>query len=166
MGLFKKKSDPLSQRSRELQRQIAALETQIQVLSAQPDLATAGHAPRVRPATTATKSRRAAAPKAPVFDEAESAPLPTRAASRARATAAELGMKKSDWRSVWRNMRDSFRGPVTSNPKLVSYLAAGSVQGLRPLRFEKRVARNRFVALTGMFLLVLWGIIWMFVMRK
>jgi hypothetical protein len=31
------------------------------------------------------------------------------------------------------------------NPKLVNYLAAGSIQGLRPMRYEKRVARNRFL---------------------
>ena len=33
------------------------------------------------------------------------------------------------------------------NPKLVNYLAAGSIQGLRPMRYEKRVARNRVLAL-------------------
>jgi hypothetical protein len=45
----------------------------------------------------------------------------------------------------------------------VHYLAAGGVQGLRPLRYEKRVARNRFIffvvvvffALLG-FVLVFW----------
>jgi hypothetical protein len=41
----------------------------------------------------------------------------------------------------------------------VNYLAAGSIQGLRPLRYEKRVARNRFLFLVVVLVLVLWGII-------
>ena len=51
-------------------------------------------------------------------------------------------------------IRSHFRGPSTTNPKLVNYLAAGGIQGLRPLRYEKRVARNRFVALV-LFLFVI-----------
>ena len=49
--------------------------------------------------------------------------------------------------------------PPASNPKLVNYLAAGSIQGLRPLRYEKRVARNCFVFLVVVLLLMLWGIL-------
>lgn len=37
-------------------------------------------------------------------------------------------------------------------------LAAGSVQGLRTLRYERRVARNRFIALFVILLLILWGL--------
>ena len=51
-----------------------------------------------------------------------------------------------------------FSGPPTSNPKLVNYLAAGSVQGLRPLRYEKRVARNRLLLLLAILIAVLWGL--------
>jgi hypothetical protein len=50
-------------------------------------------------------------------------------------------------------------GPSANNPKLVNYLAAGSIQGLRPLRYEKRVARNRVIALTIIFLCVILGIL-------
>lgn len=46
----------------------------------------------------------------------------------------------------------------TSNSKLVSYLAAGSFQGMRPLRYEKQVARNRFILLVTIFFLALLGI--------
>ena len=56
-------------------------------------------------------------------------------------------------------MRDIFRGPSTNNPKLVSYLAAGGIQGMRPLRREKRIARNRTIALAIMLLLILLGMI-------
>ncbi|MGZ5544078.1 MAG: hypothetical protein ACXWIU_05350, partial [Limisphaerales bacterium] len=51
-----------------------------------------------------------------------------------------------------------FRPPPLSNPKLVNYLAAGSIQGLRPLRYEKRVARNRFLAFAFVLVVVLFGI--------
>ena len=58
----------------------------------------------------------------------------------------ELGVRKYDLLALLRRIRGHFRGPSTTNPKLVSYLAAGGIQGLRPLRYEKRVARNRFIA--------------------
>ena len=38
-------------------------------------------------------------------------------------------------------------------------LAAGGIQGLRPLRYEKRVARNRFIALVILLFFVLLGAI-------
>jgi hypothetical protein len=40
----------------------------------------------------------------------------------------------------------------------VNYLAAGGVQGLRPLRYEKRVARNRFFVLVVVVTAVLVGL--------
>ena len=56
-------------------------------------------------------------------------------------------------------MKNLFKTPPASNPKLVNYLAAGSIQGLRPLRYEKRVARNRFIFLVVVLVLALWGIL-------
>src|SRR5205085_2066261 len=58
--------------------------------------------------------------------------------------------------AAWRRLVGYFRGPATHNPKLVSYLAAGSIRGLRPLRYEKRVARNRFLLMSGFFVVVLY----------
>jgi hypothetical protein len=71
----------------------------------------------------------------------------------------EIGVRKYDLASVWRRWTNHFRGPATSNPKLVNYLAAGSIQGLRPLRYERRVARNRFIVLVVVLIAVLWGLI-------
>lgn len=71
----------------------------------------------------------------------------------------DLGVRKYDIASAWRRLKNHFRGPVTSNPKLVHYLSAGSIQGLRPLRYEKRVARNRFLLFATILLIVLWGLI-------
>ena len=71
----------------------------------------------------------------------------------------ELGVRKYDLPALLRRLRNHFRGPSTMNPKLVNYLAAGGIQGLRPMRYEKRVARNRFLLLVGGFFVVLLGII-------
>ena len=70
----------------------------------------------------------------------------------------DLGVRKYDLVSAWRRLTNHLSGPTSNNPKMVQYLAAGSIQGLRPLRYEKRVARNRFLALLGLLLLVLWGL--------
>jgi hypothetical protein len=74
-----------------------------------------------------------------------------------------LGVRKYDLPALLQRIRKHFRGPATTNPKLVSYLAAGGIQGLRPLRYEKRVARNRFIALVIVLFLVLLGLIAAFV---
>src|SRR6185295_7192989 len=78
----------------------------------------------------------------------------------------DLGVRKYDLPALWRRIRNQFRGPSTTNPKLVSYLAAGGIQGLRPLRYEKRVARNRFIVLVACLFLVLLGIILVFYKHK
>jgi hypothetical protein len=74
----------------------------------------------------------------------------------------DLGVRKYDLPALFRRVRNHFHGPATTNPRLVSYLAAGGIQGLRPLRYEKRVARNRFIALVVVLLLTLLGIIAVF----
>ena len=71
-------------------------------------------------------------------------------------------MRKYDLLALLRRLRGNFRGPSTTNPKLVSYLAAGGIQGLRPLRYEKRVARNRFIFFVVILLLVLLGTLLVF----
>jgi len=72
----------------------------------------------------------------------------------------EFGVRKYDLPALVAKIRGLFNGPTTSNPKLVNYLAAGGIQGLRPLRYEKRVARNRFVFLVTLLFCLLLGI-WM-----
>lgn len=74
----------------------------------------------------------------------------------------DLGVRKYDLPGAWRRFTRHFRGPPASNPKLINYLAAGSIQGLRPLRYEKRVARNRVLALALILALMLVGIISVF----
>jgi hypothetical protein len=73
-----------------------------------------------------------------------------------------LGLRRYDLPSLWNRIRSHFQGPTTGNPRLVDYLAAGGVQGLRPLRKEKRIARRRTYVLAGLFLAIMAGIIWVF----
>lgn len=79
----------------------------------------------------------------------------------------ELGERKFDVGVWWGNLTRQFRrervGPA--NPEMVKYLASGSVQGLRPLRFERRIARNRTLGLVAILVVVLYGLAWVFFRR-
>ncbi len=178
MGLFKKKPDPISERARTLNDQIVALESEIKKLSVKeaqasaPSASPASRQPRLRstalPHGQTTLNSPASAPPAPatpepIFEEMDQQRLKNQAEVATPEHYNELGVRKYDLAAFWRRIKNNFRGPATSNPKLVNYLAAGSIQGLRPLRYEKRVARNRFLALVIILVLVLWGVIAIFI---
>ena len=168
MAWFSKKPDLISDRARALNAEIASLEAQIKLLDnrlqreqAQPHL-------RVTVSTPAPNSAPALGSptlvQEPIFEEVAQ----DRLKARGEAIAGEdhyneLGVRKYDLPALLQRIRKHFRGPATTNPKLVSYLAAGGIQGLRPLRYEKRVARNRFIALVLILFLVLLGLIATFV---
>lgn len=204
MGLFKKKSDPISERAQALSAEIAALEAQIKKLSAQdkrpiearehqplapapssPPAAAPSRAPAPAPAPTPAAHashpspqprlrstalphhRQAAAPPAattrePVFEEVDQHRIRTEPEAATPDRSNQLDVRKYNLAAFWHRLKTHFRGPPTSNPKLVNYLAAGSIQGLRPLRYERRVARNRFIVLVIILVLVLWGLIAVF----
>ncbi len=173
MAWLKRKTDPISDRARVLNSKIAALEAQIQRLDArlqrnqnQPRLrstavphgATITHSdPMAETVTTTSRPE-------PIFEEVGQERLTAR--SERASTAGhynDLGVRKYDFPALLGRVREAFRGPTTTNPKLVSYLAAGGVQGLRPLRKEKRIARNRFILFTVFLFFMLLGVIYMFV---
>lgn len=180
MGLFSKKADPIAAKARELEDQIAAVQLQIKKLNRkldQPPVETgrsrtvnsaAGTAngnellmPRAPVRSTATpQGARSAqirhiAPREPIFESVEQAAPPAQS-DPSKAHFNDLGVRKYDLPGAWRRIIGYFRGPSTHNPKLVSYLAAGSIRGLRPLRYEKRVARNRFIMMSVFFVVVLY----------
>jgi hypothetical protein len=95
----------------------------------------------------------------PIFEEVGQNPFRTGIDAPRAEARNHLDIRRNDLLSMWRRFKSNFRGPATSNPKLVNYLAAGSIQGLRPLRYERRVARNRFLVLVAVLILVLWGIV-------
>lgn len=155
MGWLKRKPDPLSDRAKDLNAQIAALEAQInQLASPKPE----GQAPRLR-STVSPSSSNPTPVREPVFEEVNEPPLKTQPETASPGHFNELGVRKYDLPALLRRWLHFFHGRPSANPKLVNYLAAGSLQGLRPLRYEKRVARNRFLALVIVFILVLWGLI-------
>jgi len=160
-----KQVDPISERARALNDQIASLESEIKKIDSQLQRAPT---PKFRStaiphgATVSRKSEPLPTPKPaasePVFEEIKSKPVPSpeeAAADRYN----ELGVRKYDLPALWNRLRNFFNSPRTTNPRLVNYLAAGGVQGLRPLRYEKRVARNRFILLVIVLFAILLGII-------
>jgi hypothetical protein len=184
MGLFKKKHDPIAERAKALNTQIAALEAEIQKLAeheaASPpaanrsslstqtpagDSRSTGH-PRLRSTARPRGHHVPAAVPEPVFEEVGQDRIKSASEPVAPSNHHELGVRKDDLASAWDRLKTHFRGPVASNPKLVHYLSAGSIQGLRPLRYEKRVARNRFIVLAVFLVLALWAIIAIFVSRN
>lgn len=161
MAIFKKKADPISQRSKQLNAQIEALESQIKHLSVR--IQHEKSHPRVRstavPQGPRVENGPAAVPRGPIFEQIQ--PNKVKDQPEVESTAShynDLGVRKYDLFGAFKRVQNHFRAPAATNPKLVSYLAAGSIKGLRPLRYEKRIARNRFMLLTGVFLAVLWGI--------
>jgi hypothetical protein len=176
MAWFRKISDPLSDRARALNDEIADLEAQIKKLDARLQRDHAESQPRLRStaipqgATVNHELQDSAEPSAmvkvhdePIFEDVgvdrlkdKSEPITTPLHYN------ELGVRKYDLPALLRRVRDQFRGPSTTNPKLVSYLAAGGIQGLRPMRYEKRVARYRFYVLVVVLFLALLGIILLF----
>jgi hypothetical protein len=170
MGLFKKKPDPISDRSKALNAQIASLEAEIKKLSGklQEDKPSPHHARSTAlPHSHGTPTARAAwQPREPVFEPVDHRHLqPSPDHEHTPEHYNDLGVRKYDLAGAWRRLRSHFHSPPASNPKLVTYLAAGSIRGLRPLRYEKRVARNRFIALFIILVCLLWGIIAVFVRR-
>ena len=172
MSWLKKKSNPLSDRQQALNKQIASLEAEIKRLDSkmnrgqsQPRLRSTA-VPRgatLRPPPAVKESRSPPAPKAdePVFEDVSQERLYT-APETANPPEIynELGVRKFDFASLTRRLKNYFAGPTTTNPKLVSYLAAGGIRGLQPLRKEKRIARNRFLLFTAILFAVLLGTLW------
>lgn len=158
MRWFTCKTDPireyerrLAAREAELREEIARLHAQIEQAQAQP-----------HGRSTASPSAAAGAESA-VFEAVSPSrvthPFP---AENTPAHYNELGVRKYDPLARLRRWWQQMRGNTSSNPALVRYLAAGNVQGLRPLRYEKRVARNRFLALLVLFIVVIWGLIYFY----
>ena len=173
MPWLKKKPDPISDRARTLNAEIAALESQIKKLDSklhrdQTQVRVRSTAlPRgdhsVAPATTATAppTPPSAAAREPIFEDLELRNL--KSPGEAPSTPHhfnDLGVRKYDVTTLVARLKHLFSGPTTMNPRLVSYLAAGGIQGLQPLRREKRVARNRLIAMAAFLGLVLTGVIY------
>ena len=137
MGLFRKNKDPLKKRAKSVQNKLKKLHAQIQDLDENPG--------QVSYELHDLKQNDQSLPRRPSTME-KYQPLDT---------------KTQRPEKIWDRMTKHFRKPpVSNNPKMVNFLAAGSIQGLRPLRYERRVARNRFLAFTAVLMLILIGLFW------
>lgn len=179
MSWLKKKPDPISERSRALSDEIAALESQIKKLDlklhrdqAHPRVRSTAlpHGDRLAhpsPTATGTTTPSPAPSREPIFEDLELRNL--KSPGEAPSTPEhfnELGVRKYDLPRLVARVMQWFKDPSTMNPRLVSYLAAGGIQGLQPLRREKRVARNRLIALATFLGLVLIGVVFIIVRTR
>jgi hypothetical protein len=182
MAWLKRKSDPISDRARDLNNEIAALEAQIKKLDAK--LQHNATQPRLRstavprgetiahtesPANSTHSGSPAVKPTThePIFEDLEQRHLKARPEPLSTPEHYnELGARKYDVTAFIARMKGWFSRPNTTNPRLVSYLAAGGIQGLQPLRREKRMARNRFLLFAGILFLVLFGLCWWFMRQR
>jgi hypothetical protein len=142
-----------------LNDQIAALESEIKKLDTQIQHTTT---PRFRSTAlphgaTIPRAHEPVPPPKPVHEPVFEKVRPLRADDEIAAPDQfnELGVRKYDLPALINRLRRQFSRPEAGNPRLVTYLAAGGVRGLRPLRYEKRVARNRFILLVIILLVVL-----------
>ena len=185
MGLFKKKADPINERARALNDQIASLEKEIARLAdklenepPEPEPQPEEKPPpplREQPVRSnelppgMPRLRSTAFPQSqvvvhsqatdPVFEDVPNNPFKSNGHEPEPEPEPDIGVRKGNVSELWKRIQNQFRSPPAANPKLVSYLAAGSIQGLRPLRYEKRVARNRAIALIVVLGLVIWGLL-------
>lgn len=144
-GARYQKEDPISDRTRALTEEIAALESQIRELGS-----------RLQSGKS-TQSHQGPVSHEPVFEPVSSGRLPRTAQPIKKATKSAPAAASPP--GLWKRFTRSLRPAESANPRLINYLAAGSIQGLRPLRYEKRVARNRVLALSLILLFVIWGLI-------
>lgn len=170
MAWLKRKPDPIRDKAKSLSVQIAALESEIHNLESKlqkgdvADLHETPKSPAPAPDSMKTAPDKAHLARELVFEaDGQNQLKPDIHSVHTQDHYNELGGRKFDLVAQLARLRNLFRGSVASNPKLVTYLAAGSVQGLKPLRYEKRVARNRFILLVLTLLAVLFGLFWMFV---
>jgi hypothetical protein len=129
--------------------------------------------PRLRSTTLPngqTVSRAQAAPAAgprqeQIFEKVDHQRLGAPAETANKALYNELGVRKYDLPGAWQRLYHYFQGSSQQHHTFVRLLAAGNIQGLRPLRYEKRVARRRFIILVLALFALLWGLIAMFLRR-
>jgi len=139
MGLFRR-NDPIASRDKSLKARLADLESQIEQLD------------QAAPAPPQT-------PRAVHELKPGEEPLPPRPSHPL--SEQPLGTTDPENETLWHWFSSRFRKPpVSSNPRMVNFLAAGSIHGLRPLRYERRVARNRFLAFSALLVLVLICLFW------
>jgi len=175
MGLFDRHRDPIEEQRRELERELQRVRKQIRRLETHGEQqASRAPLPESRPLGAPTQRRRRPAPPPtpandPIFEETPDQEPATvsvaegvdpAATGESRELYNHAGLRKYDLVGLFRRIRASVLGASEDDKKLINYLAAGSIHGLRPLRHEKRVARNRALVAAGALVAALWFVIY------
>ena len=148
MSLFSKKEDLMARREKALHADLARLEKEVLRLATE----SPKPAPVVRTGETdGPAGKPFARPLPPMSAPTASGALPPGHFN-------DRGLRKFDVIAFWNGIKNHLSGPTGNNPAMVRMLAAGSLHGLRPLRRERRVARNRFIFLFLTLLAILWGL--------
>ena len=145
----------MSARQAELDREIQAIQRRISDLSARP-LPQARLKPSVRPAP-----QNLATPGSWQNFESSAArptPAPAPVSVAGPRTGPAVPADRFNLVEVWQRWMQRLGGQPRRPSGLVNLMAAGSVHGLRPLRYERKIARRRFLLSLGLLLLLLYGI--------
>lgn len=161
MAIFQKKHDPILEKEARLKQQLAEVKA------------------RIREERARLRDEAEAATKVPSRPLAGAGTPPTRPAHepdledlrphgsdnpfnepRTAVRHDARGTARFDLVGTWRAWWSRLRGKPSPNPELITYLAAGGIQGLPALRHERRVARNRFFIVCAALALVFLGIIY------
>ncbi len=147
MGWFTKAKDPMSARQAELDREIQAIQRRISDLSARP-------LPEARPQPPRARDTR------PAFETPSDrpTPAPTPISVSSPRSGHSVPTDRFNLVEVWQRWMQRWGGQPRRPSGLVNLMAAGSVHGLRPLRYERKIARRRFLLSLGLLLLLLYGI--------
>jgi len=155
MGWFRKKSDPIESRVQELERELEALRGEIDRQCAEP--ATEEVPPAFRSSFYPGDKARSSAEESLIFEADDQAAL-RQPVKYLQERLDGLSSKQTGVRARIREIKENLGASPSSNPKLLKYLSTGNLEGLQPLRREKRIARNRVLFLTVLLALVLLGL--------
>jgi hypothetical protein len=148
MGWFSKNVDPIDARARDLERELAALDSEI--------AETDDEEPRPAYRSTVVPGQGPVGGELIMedYDQSTLKAPPTHLQEQFDS----ISSKPTGFRERFKRLKKEVGAAPVSNPKLVKLLSSGNIEGLQPLRYERRVARNRFLFLFFLLLLVLTGL--------
>ena len=139
MAWFRQRQNVLDRRLREIDKELVHLDAQVRRLKREP-----GKDAPPKPASTVYPGNRPPAAPAPPDPGHVSFGTPRqRELWSKHAREEEVNPPGGDGRSWWQSFLPPRQRPL--DPKLVSYLSTGSFKTMRPLRYERRMARYRFI---------------------
>jgi len=164
MGLFKKKNNPLSAQEQEILNQIKTLNDQISDL--QKYLKKISNQPPNPPSDTLTSQTKYHTTRPDDRFSHLVNPPNIQNIDLSPDYFQDNTLKKFDLIGFINKIKKSLKGQTPSNPQLITLLASGNKHGLRPLRKEQKIARNRFIILVLMFLFLLWLIAYLIIKNQ